>query len=251
MIDKALNELLQKYMMIFLKEYSDFLSISQLETLKNFEFQNALITGETDNPFGTISLGRICFSSIADELLKKIKSMPNYNSKREKLHNKNMSSYLKYMCENGYMVEDYYGDMLMYFIFKLVIKEDNPFIWGLINQETKYLSIKYGLRIAFLYNKEEKVISRLTSSLKKDALRKIIFMDQASSFKYLNDQYGFSYANLVYDISKLVSQEFAKVNQKITTFEDFLNYTTQYDQLSYIDAYDSILNYEVQNSLTN
>ena len=61
---------------------------------------------------------------------------------------------------------DYYDDILMYFVFKLVIKDNSGFINGLINQEIRFLCIKYSLRCANLYAREEKIVGKLTNFLK-------------------------------------------------------------------------------------
>ena len=251
MIDDKLFTNLKKYMVIFLKEYSDFLTIDQLESLKKFNFNDAIKVADTSNPFGDVKLGRIYFSRVSEELIKNIQNMPDYNSKRDILHNKNLASYLKYMCENGYKLSDYYNDMLMYFIFKMVIKNDCPFVWGLINQEVKYLSIKYNLKIVSLYAKEEAIVSRLTPFLKLNSCRKIIFMDSVSSFKYLNDNFGFRFAKVVFDVSEMINEKYDVVkNEEISNFQSFLDYTIKYDKLSYVDIYDYILDFEVENSLS-
>ena len=152
MIDD-LNKKLKKYVTIFINEYSDFLSIEQLEVLKSINYGNAITLDDISKPTGLVSLGKIYLPK-NNELFENFKKMSNYNSKREDLYNKNMASYLEYMCENGYSIEDYYDDILMYFIFKMVIKNTSGMINGLINQEMKYLSIKYSIRIANLYPRE-------------------------------------------------------------------------------------------------
>ena len=250
MIDD-LNKKLKKYVTIFVNEYSDFLSIEQLEVLKSINYGNAIVLEDISKPTGLVSLGKIYLPK-ANELFNNFKNMPNYNSKREDLSNKNMASYLEYMCENGYSVEDYYNDILMYFIFKMVIKNSSGMINGLINQEMKYLSIKYSIRIANLYPREEAIVSRISPLIGMNSCRKIMFLDSASSYKYLNENYGYRVAKLVLDIDELIDNEYKQVDDKeYPGYNGFLNYTLEYDHILYGDAYNCILDFEVENSLVN
>ncbi len=249
MID-VLNKILKKYIAIFINEYSAYLSREQLELIKNINFDNAIKLGNTSKPFGIISLGQINLSDYSEELINTFKKMPNYNSKRVTLNNKNLTSYLKYMCDNGYNLIDYYEDILMYFVFKLVIKNSNGLINGLISQEMKYLGIKYGIRFAFLYPREETITNKLTPLLGIEGCRKIIFSDSATAFKYLNDNKGYRVAKLVNDVSELVDDEYGKLNDKeYSGFNGFLEYANDYDKLSYGNVYNYILDFEVENEL--
>ena len=249
MIDN-LNNIFKKYVTIFLEEYTDYLSREQLETLKEFNFNNAIKLDSTDKPFGIISLGQVNLSDYSEELINSLKKMPNYNSLHYELNNKNISSYLKYMCDCGYNVNDYYSDILMYFVFKLVIKNPSGLVNGLISQEMKYLSIKYGIRLASLNPREEVIINKLTPILGVDGCRKVMFLDSATSFKYLNDNFGFRIAKLVNDVSELVEDEYDKLNKKeYTGYAGFLDYATDYDNLSYGGVYNCILDFEVENEL--
>ncbi len=176
--------------------------------------------------------------------------MPNYNTIGTTLDNKNMSSYLKYMCDNGYKIDDYYKDILMYFVFKLVIKDNSGLINGLINQEMKYLSIKYSLRIANLYAREEAIVDKVSHILGLNTCRKIIFLDKATSFKYLNDNCGFKVAKLILNIDNLIENEYKNIkNKEYNGYIGLLDYTEEYDNLLYGDAYNCILDYEVENNL--
>ena len=139
-----LNKLFKKYVAIFINEYSDFLSKEQLEVLKSINYDDIIKLDNIPKPLGVISLGRVCLPKTS-EIFKNFKSMPDFNTKRDELDNKNMTSYIKYMCDNGYDIDDYYSDILMYFVFKMVIKKSSGLINGLINQEMKYLSIKYSI----------------------------------------------------------------------------------------------------------
>ena len=94
----------------------------------------------------------------------------------------------------------------MYFVFKLIIKNPNGLKNGLINQEMKYLSVKYSTRFAFLYPREESITNKITPFLGIDGCRKVIFSDSATAFKYLNDTKGYRIAKLVDDISSLIEE---------------------------------------------
>ena len=249
MIEK-LNGIFKKYVAIFLNEYKDFLSRDQLETLKSINFEKTIIINQSQKPFGSISLGQIYLSSDSKKMIDDMKNMKEYNSNHTVLHNKNMSSYLKYMCDNGYSIFDYYSDILMYFVFDFVIRNKSGFTNGLINQEIKYLSIKYSLRMAFLYAREEAIVNRITPIIGMDGCRKVLFNDPATSFKFLNDQKGFRVAKLVSDIEDLMEKEYSKLLTKdYIGYEGFLDYAHDYDHLLYGDVYNYILDYEVENSL--
>lgn len=250
MIDN-LNNIFKKYVAIFIQEYANYLSREQLELLKDFNFDNAIKLDSTNKPFGVISLGQINLADYSEEMINNLKKMPNYNTSKYELNNKNLSSYLKYMCDSGYNVIDYYSDILMYFVFKLVIKNTNGLINGLINQEMKYLSIKYSLRIAYLYPREDAITLKITPLLGIEGCRKIIFSDRATAFKYLNDNKGFRIAKLVSDVEDLIEEEYERLNNKdYTGYNGFLDYTTDYDHLLYGEVYNYILDFEVENSLT-
>ena len=147
MIEKSLIEILKKDISIFIKEYSDFLDENQLEILKNIDYNNIFIFSDINIPFGTVYLDKIYISNTNIELINNLKKMPNYNSKRFPLINKNLSSYIKYMCDNGYDLINLYNDIIWYFIFSMVIKNNSFLIQGVINQEMKFLSIKYSINI--------------------------------------------------------------------------------------------------------
>ena len=249
MIDN-LNKIFKKYVVIFLNEYRDFLSKDQLETLRNLDYDKTIIIDEITKPFGIISLGQIHLSRDLEKMIDSFKKMPEFNSNHTILHNKNMTSYLKYMCDNGYNLEDYYSDILMYFVFDLVVKNKSGLINGLINQEIKYLSIKYSLRIPSLYAREEVIVNRITPAIGLNGCRKIIFSDRATAFKYLNDEKGYRVAKLVSDVEDLMEDEYEKVSQKeYRGYDGFLDYTEDYDHLSYGEVYNYLLDYEVKNSL--
>ena len=103
---ELLNNIFKKYVAIFIGEYADYLSKEQLESLKGINFNNAIKLDSTSKPFGMISLGQVNLSDYSEELINSLKKMPNYNSYHYELNNKNMSSYLKYMCDSGYNLVD-------------------------------------------------------------------------------------------------------------------------------------------------
>ena len=250
MIDD-LNKVFKKYVNVFLNEYADYLSKEQLELLKDINFDNAIKLDGTNKPFGVISLGQVNLPNYSDELINSLKKMPNYNTSHRDLNNKNLSSYLKYMCDSGYTLFDYYSDILMYFVFKLVVKNSNGLINGLINQEMKYLAIKYSFRFAYLYPREEAITNKITKFLGIQGCRKVIFSDSATAFKYLNDTKGYRIARLVNDISEIVDDEYQKLNKnEYSGYTGFLDYAHDYDHLSYGDAYNYLLDFETYNELT-
>lgn len=247
---EELNKIFKEYVNIFIQEYGDYLSKEQLELLKDINFNSAIKLDSTSKPFGIIFLGQVNLSDYSEELINNLKKMPNYNSRHEKLNNKNLSSYLKYMCDSGYNLLDYYSDILMYFVFKLVIKNSNGLINGLINQEIKKLSAKYSFRFANLYPREEAIVSKLTKFIGEEECRRIIFSDTATSFKYLNDNKGFSIAELVDNVQVLIDEEYQALNNKdYNGYLGFLDYTEDYDNLSYGSVYNYILDFEAKNEL--
>ena len=250
MIEKTLGEMLKKYVSIFLNEYEKFLSREQLEILKSINYEKIIKFDDTNNPFGNIMLGNIYLSGASGELIASLSKMDGFNSKRSNLANKNLSSYLKYMCENGYSLLEYFGDILMYFVFKLVIKDDSGFINGLINQEIKYLSIKYSIRCANLYAREEMVVGKISPILKLDMMKRILFMDKVTRFKFLSETIGYRYAKLVNDVENIIEEEYGKLNKNdYYGLNGFLDYTDKYDHLSYVDAYNYILDFKIENKI--
>ena len=251
MIDD-LNNVFKKYVSVFINEYADYLSKDQLELLKNINYDNAIKLDSTSKPFGIVALGQVNLPSYSDELINNLKKMPNYNGSHYQLNNKNLSAYLKYMCDSGYNLFDYYSDILMYFVFKLVVKNNNGLTNGLINQEMKYLGIKYSFRFAYLYPREEIITNKITKYLGIDGCRKIIFSDSATAFKYLNDNKGYRVAKLVNDLNELIEDEYQKLYQnEYDGYNGFLKYAHDYDHLSYGEAYNYLLDFEVENSLSN
>ena len=242
MIENTLSEMLKKYINIFINEYKDYLSKDQLETLRTINYHKIINLENLDVPFGLVSFGKIRLSNISNDLINSLQKMDNYNTTKYNLNNKNISSYLKYMCENGYSSLEYFGDILMYFVFELVLKNPSIFNHGLINQEIRFLSIKYSLRSANLYAKEETIATKITPLFGLETMRKILFMDKPTAFLYLNKQLGFI-TNIVDEKNKNIK------NKDYQGFEGFLNYADDYDEITYGDAYNYLLDFEVENKL--
>ena len=81
-----------------------------------------------------------------------------------------------------------------------------------------------------------------------DGCRKFLFSDQATAFKYLNDNKGFSVAKLVNDVEDLMEVEYSKLSSKdYFGYEGFLDYAHDYDHLSYGEVYNYLLDYETEN----
>ena len=252
MIEKTLSEMLKKYINIFINEYQNYLSKEQLETLRNINYQSIIRLDDTDNPFGLVMLGQIHLSNNSNDLISRLRHMENYNSNKYALNNKNISSYLQYMCDNGYSIIEYFGDILMYFVFYLVLKSHSGFNNGLINQEIKYLNIKYSIRSANLFAKEEMLISKICPYIHIENLRKILFMDRASCFKFLNDNLGFRYAKLVDDVTSLIEEKYQAIHKKsYNGVNGLLDYADDYDKISYGDVYNYLLDFEVENKMSS
>ena len=102
-----------------------------------------------------------------------------------------------------------------------------------------------------MYAREEKIVGKLSSILSYDVIRKILFMDKPSGFKYINDNYGFRYAELLNNIINLVDIEYKKINKDYSGIKGLIEYTNDYDNLSYSDVYNCILDFEADNIFTN
>ena len=250
MIENTLNEMLKKYVDIFINEYKTFLSKEQLDVLDNLNYKKIINFDDLDVPFGLVCFNKIYLSNSSNELIKSLHNMEGYNSSRYKLDNKDISSYLQYMCDNGYSLLEYYGDILMYFVFWLVIKDKDGFDNGLINQEVRYLSIKYSIRSANLYAKEEMIISKITPIFNLETLRKILFMDRPSAFKYINDNYGFRYAKMLDEVRILINSKYKNIKEKkYPGVKGFIDYADDYDVIKYGDVYNYLLDFEVKNKI--
>lgn len=246
----SLNDLLKKYVNIFIDEYAKILDYEQLDILRNINYDKVIHFNDLTYPLGIVNFNQIYLSDNVDSLINAISNMPNYGKINSNLNNKNYSSYLKYICDNGYTKEEYYADQLMYFIFKLVIKNSSGLIDGFINREINYLSNKYRIRMVNLYKREEVIANKVIDFIGRDNARKILFMDRTSAFKYLNDNLGYRYANLFYDVSQLVDNNYQTLFQKnYQGFHGIINYAKDYDAILYGDVYNYLLDFEVKNNL--
>ena len=80
----------------------------------------------------------------------------------------------------------------------------------------------------------------------------MIFMDMPTSFKYISDNYGFRYAVLVNNIANLMDEEYKKIeNKEYTGIQGLIEYTNDYDHLSYGEVYNCLLDFETENIFTN
>ena len=95
----SLNELLKKYVGIFIEEYASFLDHHQLETLRDIDYDKIINFSDTTYPLGLVNFNQIYLSNSIDSLISAISSMPNYGTNNSHLNNKNYSSYLKYICD--------------------------------------------------------------------------------------------------------------------------------------------------------
>jgi len=244
----SLNKLLKKYVGIFIEEYASFLDHHQLETLRDIDYDKIINFSDVTYPLGQVNFNQIYLSKSVDSLISAISSMPNYGTSNSHLNNKNYSSYLKYICDNGYKSMDYYSDQLMYFIFKLVIKNNSGLIDGLINKEISYLSNKYKIRMVNLYKREEVIANKVIGFISHNHARKILFMDKTSAFKYLNDNLGYRYATLFYDVSNLIDENYQSLFQKkYQGFHGIIDYARDYDALLYGNVYNYLLDFSVKN----
>ena len=137
----------------------------------------------------------------------------------------------------------------MYFVFSMVIKNNCFLIKGFINQEMHLLSIKYNLKIASLYAREEKIVEKITPIFSFDTIRKILFMDAATCFKYVCDNIGYSYAVFLNELFVFVDDEYRKINFDYNGIKGLIEYTNNYDNISYGDIYNYILDFEVEKSM--
>ena len=102
------KETLKKYIAIFILEYKKYLDKDQLDNLNSIDYDNIVTTVDTKYPFGVILFDKIHLSSSNEELIDSLKKMPNYNTKKYEARCKNLSSYIKYMCDNGYDLNNLY-----------------------------------------------------------------------------------------------------------------------------------------------
>lgn len=237
-----LSNLLQKYVNYFYKEYQQYLNKDQLEIIKNINYQTIIKTNDFKIPIGIINYGNIYISNNLLNI--------TGNNNSNWLNNQNYASYLKYLNNCGCDTYEYYSHQLMFLVFKLVIGNDNGIINGFINYEVNNLRRKYKFQAVNLYKREEVISSKLVKLFGRDHVLKIMFMDMPSAFKYLNDNIGYRYAKLYYELSTIMEKEFNKLKPDYyTTNNALINYARDYDHLAYGDAYNCLLEFNINNKL--
>lgn len=244
------KDILKKDIDIFIHEYEKYLDKDQLDKLNNIDYDNIVTTNDTKYPFGITMFDKIYLSSSNEELIDSLKLMPNYNTQKYEARCKNLSSYIKYMCDNGYDLNNLYEDIIMYFIFDLVIKNPSFLIKGFINQEIKFLSIKYDIKPSFIYEREENIATILTNILGLEETRKMIFKSEIDTYKYLIDKFGYRYANLFYNACLLTNKEYDKIkDNNYEGINGLFDYVNNYDNLSYGEVYNYLLDFEIENNI--
>lgn len=237
-----LSGLLKKYVNIFLKEYEIYLSKEQLEILKSINYNQVIKTNDFTIPVGIINYNSIY---ISDNILNIPKKMDNASF----FNNKNYTNYLKQLNNFGCNTYEYYAYQLMFLVFKLVINNDSGVINGFINYEINYLRNKYHFQSVNLYKREEVISKRIISLIGRNNVLKIMFMDMPTSFKYLNDNWGYRYADFYYRITNMVDKEFKKIKpDNYTNKNGLINYAHDYDNLLYGDAYNYLLEFSISNN---
>lgn len=238
-----ISELLKKYVSIFIKEYSNYLNKEQLEILKNIDYDKIIKINNFSIPVGIVNYNSIYISDNLVNIPKRIMNQPWIN-------NKNYTGYLKYLNSVGCNTYEYYAHQLMFLVFKLVIGNDSGIINGFINFEVNNLRRKYRFQAVNLYKREEVISSKLIKVLGRENILKIMFMDMPSSFKYLNNQLGYRYADFYYQLSVMVDNEYKKIKpDNYTSNDGLVNYAHDYDKLLYGDAYNYLLEFNISNSL--
>lgn len=238
-----LSGLLKKYINIFVKEYGNYLNKEQLITLKNINYDQIIKTNNFIIPVGIINYNSIY---ISDNLL----NIPKKNNYQSWLNNNNYTSYLKQLNNVGCNTYEYYAHQLMFLVFKLVIGNDSGLINGFINYEVNNLRRKYRFQAVNLYKREEVISQKIINLLARETVLKIMFMDMPTAFKYLNDNLGYRYADLYYQLTNIVDSEFQKIKpDNYTSNNGLIKYAHDYDQLLYGDAYNFLLDFNISNSL--
>ena len=240
---EKLSGLLKKYVTIFMNEYANFLTKQQLQLLKSINYDKIIKMSDFSIPVGIINYDQIYLSN-------NLVNIPRTRNVREGwLNNKNYTSYLKYLNNIGCDTYRYYSDQLMFLVFKLVIGNDKGIINGFINHEVNNLRRKYRFQAVNLYKREEIISNKVMNILGHDNCLRIMFMDMPSSFKYLNDNLGYRYADFYYQITMLVDHQYQKIQlDKYTTRDGLIKYANDYDKLLYGDAYNYLLDFSINNS---
>lgn len=242
-MEDKLSEILKKYVSMFINEYGKYLNKEQLMVLKNINYNQIIKVNDFIIPVGIVNYDSIYIS-------RNLLDIPKKQVQNEWINNKNYSGYLKYLNRVGCNTYEYYHHQLMFLVFKLVIGNDSGLINGFVNFEVNNLRRKYNFQAVNLYKREEVISQRIIKVLGRETILKIMFMDMPSAFKYLNDHFGYRYADLYYQLSLLVDNEYHKLKLDDYTGTDGLkNYADDYDKLLYGDAYNCLLEFNINNSL--
>ena len=240
MKDKLVS-LLKKYVNIFLKEYSKYLNKEQLDLLNNIDYSKIIKPCDFIFPVGIIYYNQIY---ISDNIVNIPYKTPYGNNMW--INNKNYSSYIKFLNKYGCDTYEYYANQLMFLLFKLVIGNESGLINGFINAEVNYLSHKYRFKYVNLYHREETISDKVINIIGRENIRKVMFMDLPSAFKFLNDYLGYHYASFYIDILKIVDNEYQKLDlANYNSNNGVMRYAQDYDHLLYGDAYNYLLDFNI------
>ena len=244
-----LKKLLQKFVALFVKEYGKFLDREQLETLRNIDYESIIHISKYDYPLGVVNLNQIYFTDQVDGLIDTMKTMEEYGHYNTFLNNKTFTSYLKYCRDNGYDTYTFYADQLMYLVFDLVVKNKSFLNKGFINLEIRTLSRKYHIQMPNLYSREERIAGRILKVLGRENILNILFKSNVDAYKYLCDNVGFRYGEMINIVTDLVddSSEILR-NKDYKGFKGFINYAKDYDGIEYGDAYNYLLDFYAENN---
>ena len=204
---------LKRFVNLFFQEYSKYLDKDQLEIIKSIDYEHIIHINDSNYPLGMVSYNQIFFSNSTDVLIETMKKMNNYGKGNDKINNSNFTSYLKYVCENGYNSYNYYIDQLLYLIFQLVRYDNSGLNNGFINYEIRYLSIKHHLKIPNIYRREEAL-----ESLKAISYNKSISDEEFNNlFKELTDLRKIRIQNNKEDI--MLFDRVSELHQRISSYQ--------------------------------
>ena len=246
---KELTSLFKKFLKIFVEEYTDYLTKDELEVLRDINLEKIIKIEKINNPIGVIYFNQILLSDNIEEEINKLTSSNRNKVINNRFHNNtNYKNYLKSISNLNYTSQDYYKDHLMYLLFKLVIQNDSGLVNGLINREVSRLRNKYRFNQVNLYKREEVIANKMIDEIGLEAGKHLIFLDTASSYKYLNDTLGNKYAEYFNTLNNLVNNEYLKFREKeLDEDSSLLNYAENYDSLLYGDCYNYQLDFELEN----
>lgn len=249
-MNEVLKVTLKKYVTIFLNEYRNYLSKEQINNLENINYDTIIKFNDTCNPLGCVSYNQMYLSTNFINLEKEIKAIDGYGSVNRLINNKSLKGYLEQTWQVGYNSTSYYKDILIYLLFKLVCKYDSGLMNGIINYEVSVISRKYNIQLPNFYRKEELIALKLCGIIGKENIRKVLFLDKASGYKYLCNTVGYRFANLFYEVDDLINIKTESLFEtEYNNNEGLVNYASDYDSITYGDVYNSILDFEAQNIL--